>query len=159
MIFVSYFEVEEKLVHLLQKQISFFEKSFGASPKIIGGREQKKLVGCSQKNWWGSPRKTGGAVGKKFGAGTPVVEPAPEASKRGFKGSPVGFGSTTPNQLNLDFSTASSSCASPISLRAVKISSCRSAEKVSSTLPSNVPSSKYPFKKEIFAFAISSAFV
>ena len=42
MIFVSYFEVEEKLVRLLQKQISFFEKAFRWSPKIIGGREQKK---------------------------------------------------------------------------------------------------------------------
>ena len=46
MIFVSYFEAEDKLVGLLQKRISFFEKSFGASPKIIRGREQKKMVGC-----------------------------------------------------------------------------------------------------------------
>ena len=101
MIFVSYFEVEEKLVRLLQKQISFFEKSFGASPKIIGGREQKKMVGCSQKNWWGSPRKIGGAAGKKFGAGTPVVEPAPEASKRGFKGAPMRFKSTSTHSVLL----------------------------------------------------------
>ena len=67
MIFVSYFEVEEKLVRLLQKQISFFEKAFRWSPKIIGGgSRKKKMVACSQKNWSSYWKKNpaGTAVGK-----------------------------------------------------------------------------------------------
>ena len=54
------FGVEDNLLRLLQNKNVSFEKSSGASPKIILGRENKKISRLL-------PKKMGGGVGKKMG--------------------------------------------------------------------------------------------
>jgi len=78
------------LVHLLQKQISFSENSFGSSPKIYWCRSTKKNWLVLQKKGAGSGKK----IWVLLGFGNPA-EPAPvlglENAPRGFWEHLTGF--------------------------------------------------------------------